>query len=121
MKLFEEIILRVFRTHPNLVFFVLLTAAVVIGYSYRVFAETTDLTALELKHDTEFSLLVRKIEYGFAELKIRTIEGEIFQIESLLQRGEEVGPRDLHRLASLRSDLSSLQRLLQQIERGDEI
>lgn len=117
----EEIILRVFKSHPNLVFFVLIVGAIIMGYSYRVFAETVDLQALEIKHDTEFTLLSRKISYGFAEIKLRAVEGEIFQLEGVLRREGDLSDNDTDRLSTLRSDLSALKRQLQQIEEGREI
>lgn len=121
MKLLETLLTKLFETHPVVVLVMLVTSASIIGYSYRVFAEDADLKALEVKHDSEFSYLSRKISYGFAEIKLRTVEGEIFQIESALQKGEMLSPRDYQRLSTLRSDLSGLVRQLQQIESGEEL
>ena len=121
MKFLEDALIAISKTHPHVALLLVMVVTGVIGYSYRVFAEDIDLKRLENKHDTEFSYLSRKIDYGFSELKLKNVEGQIFTLERAAQSGEEFTTRDADRLSELRSELGSLSREIAQIEQGNNL
>ena len=121
MKFLEEALYTISKTHPHLALLVVVIVTGVIGYSYRVFAEDVELKRLENKHDTEFSYLSRKIDYGFTELKLKNVEGQIFTLERAAQSGDGFSPRDADRLSELRSELGSLSREISRIEEGSDL
>jgi len=119
MSWLEGILTSLTKTHPHVVLLMVLMTVGIVGYGYRVFAEDLDLKRLENKHDTEFGQLSRKIDYGFSELKLRDVEGQIFALERVIQSGGLFTERDAERLSELRSELGYLTREINIITNGE--
>lgn len=121
---------RVLKAHPYVFIFVILVAAALLGYSYRVFAEKVDVDAsfavLQENVDDNVQDLSRqiqaiksdvkaidnKIDRAFLEQRLNDLDGEIYRLERIVGTPEG-NSRDAVRLDNLKIERTNLERSLQ--------
>lgn len=108
-SIFSDLFQRTLRDHPHMVLLMTLMVAMSLVYSFKVFAERTDVHGKFAVMGERIDRLESKVDLRYLETTLHSLEREIYQLERLTNSGE-ANDRDHERLVDLQGEAGDVVR-----------